>query len=170
MFRVKADFKVVSTKLKDLKKFNQQIRKLDTLASKMRKVVVDDNRKFALLGIDKYERDYAELRPSTIRTRRGSGPPLAPRNGTSRVIRRFYCDYTTSNGQITLNAGWRGADVEWMKYHFSGYRHRSGYRVPARSANGIRPSTMRALKQLAENHFNGLAKNTLRTTPNNGVA
>lgn len=170
MFKVKADFKVLSTRLKDLKTFNKQVKDLSRLADKMKRVIIEDNKKFALLGEDKRQKGYAALRPSTIATRRGNGPPLAPRMGNSRVIKRFYCDADVNNGSITFRAGWRGADVEWMQYHFTGYTHRSGTKVAARNANGIRPETMTRLKKLASDHFKGLAKNTLRTTPNDGVS
>lgn len=170
MFKVKVDFKVVSTRLKDLKTFNKQVKNLSRLAEKMKRVIIEDNKKFALMGEDKRQRGYASLRPSTIETRAGDGPPLAPRRTNSRVVKRFYCDPVVSNGNITFRAGWRGGDVEWMKYHFTGYKHRSGRRVPARNPNGIRPETMTRLKKLASDHFKGLAKNTIRTTPNDGVA
>jgi len=135
MFKVDVNFEPLKKKHVNLKQYQAKIKNPVALAETLKSRIIASNRARALKGNDHKGKPFAPLRPITLATRRGSGPPLAPMRGGSRIVKNFVVDYKISNGKITLTAGWR--DMDFMKYHITGYRHRSGRWVPARNANGV---------------------------------
>ena len=62
---------------------------LETPADLAADIMEDQNEKGALAGVDQYGHTYDPVAPSTMKTRGGSGPPLAPRGAASRVVSDF---------------------------------------------------------------------------------
>jgi hypothetical protein len=99
------------------------------------RIIVEGHREGVLSGTDRYGSGYAPLAPRTLKTRKGDGPPLAPRSLSSRIWTHFY-GYWTGIHQSTaeLVAGWRG--IPWIRFHITG-----GPRLPRRDPAGLRPQT-----------------------------
>lgn len=152
MFQAKIEFEPIRRNALALAGYHARLLNLRPLARKIEQIVIEGNRRAAAAGLDKNDDAYAPLRPSTIATRGGSGPPLAPRGAGSRVVTNFVAKTSVRRGAITVTAGWQG-DTEWMQYHVTGYRHRSGTIVPARNPSGIRPLEMARIQAEVDRHF-----------------
>jgi hypothetical protein len=100
-------------------------------------IVRTGNREGLLAGTDRYGRAMTPLAESTLRRRRGSGPPLVPRGSASRPIRNFVLHWVAAASGWVMVAGWTGmarGGKPWMQYHITG-----GRRLPRRDPAGIRP-------------------------------
>jgi hypothetical protein len=146
-------FKPVSWNVMKLAAFGKRMLNLAPMAKEIETLIIQGNREGAMAGVDKNARAYAPLKPITVQTRRGDGPTLAPRGQTSRVVANFYCKATPSRGKLTVTAGWKGEDAEFLKYHQTGFVSRGGHKVPARNPNGIRPDTMVKIQNCIDRWF-----------------
>ncbi len=106
------------------------------------KIVESDNRRGILAGEDK---DGNPLKPVTPYPGRGSGPPLAPSGGASRVVSDFDAVAVGSGKTGRIAAAW---NVPWLKYH-----------EKTRDIVGIRPrgkaEILRAIRDFLKNHARG---------------
>ena len=155
MIRLQAKFTPKSKAYNTLQAVQKGFDNMDALASQIANIIREGNRRAGLIGVDFNEDEYAELRPATIATRGGSGPPLAPRYATSRVIRNFRVRTTVKKDTLQFSGYW--ISCPWMKYHVTGFRHRSGYQVPSRNAAGIRPKEFDMIKKAINKHFKNKA-------------
>lgn len=108
-------------------------------------IVKAGNREGLLAGTDRYGRPFAPLAESTLKRRRGSGPPLVPRHGQSRPIRNFVVRFVPTSQGWTMIAGWTGMSAggkPWMQYHITGGRN-----LPRRDPSGIRPRDWNKIRQ-----------------------
>jgi hypothetical protein len=100
-------------------------------------IVKDGNREGLLAGTDRYGRAMTPLAESTLKRRRGSGPPLVPRGSASRPIRNFVVNWVSAASGWVMVAGWTGmarGGKPWMQYHITGGKY-----LPRRDPAGIRP-------------------------------
>lgn len=163
MFKFTASFKPVSYNLIKLAKFAKGLATLGSLGKEVCTVLVEENKYWALQGDDKDEKPYAPLKAITLKSRDGDGPPLAPKREASRVITNYYANNKTWRGKLNIQAGWKG-DVDFLKYHFTGYRSRAGNPVPARNPNAIRPQTLAKINTLVDEWFQNTAKAAFNVT------
>lgn len=152
----------------NLKQYKQKIANPAVLANTLQQRMIASNKARALKGNDKDGKPFAPLRPITLATRRGPGKPLSPRGSSSRIIANFYCNYRIVNGKIQLTAGWDNMD--FMKYHITGYRHRSGRWVPARNANGVPANLKKTMLRDAKEFYklDGTVKFNIQEIPEAG--
>lgn len=120
---------------------------LRPLAETLRGIMIEDNRSGLLAGTDRNGKPMAPVRQSTIdRGRGGDGPPLNPRESSSRAVADYDVEIqdNTRGGQ-TLIGGWRG--TPFVKYH-TGVDSRTGR--AERNIVGIRPDGMLAVANALE--------------------
>jgi hypothetical protein len=106
---------------------------------RVRAIVIEGNRAGLLAGTDKQGRPLAPLAPSTLRDRKGTGPPLVPRGEASRFISGFRAEWIEEAGGYVLHCGWAGLDSRDGR-PFAGYHLTGAGRLPKRDVGGIRPS------------------------------
>lgn len=107
-------------------------RNLGPLAARVRARHEASHREMIARGLDPDGRPVAPLAPSTLRRRRGDGPPRAPRGVASRVVAGCEITATASGDALTLRKRWPGfAAARWLN---DGTR-----RMPARPM-GFRPA------------------------------
>ena len=114
---------------------------LSPIAPEVRAILVEGNKRRALAGVDFMGRPYAPLAPSTWRTRKGSGPPLAPRSAQSRVVTEYTVQVTAGPQRLTFVAGW--PNVHFMEYHIHGTS-----RMPRRDPLGFADHELYRIRQL----------------------
>jgi hypothetical protein len=104
---------------------------------KIQQILKDGKREQLLQGVDWRGRPFAPLKPSTLKRRKGSGPPLSPRRGESRSITHYYVlADQVGPGQLRVEADWH---VPWMRHHNTGTKNKDGtQRMAARPAGGFR--------------------------------
>ena len=119
---------------------------LTPLREPVREILVRGNRERALAGTDVQGRRFAPLAPSTLRRRVGTGPPLAPRYQSSRVVTEYEVDIRAGEGQLSFIAGWPG--VSWMEHHHTGTP-----RMPRRDPYGFRQRDLDAVRALLKAHM-----------------
>jgi phage gpG-like protein len=170
MIKLSVSFKPVSANFLKLAGFAKRMMNLQPLAREVETILIQGNKAGALAGVDKLAKPYAPLKPITLQTRVGDGPPLAPRRASSRVVTNFYAEAKPSWGKLQVTAGWRGEDIQFLKYHMTGYKHyKSGNKVPARNPMGIRPETQNQISEAVKRFFRGTAKASFSTTATNTV-
>lgn len=107
---------------------------------RIRSIVVEGNRSGIMAQTDKRGRRLADLAPSTLRNRKGGGPPLVPRGEASRFIANFRAEWIAEAGGYVLHCGWVGLDSKdgrpFGQFHLTGKG-----RLPRRDVGGIRPAT-----------------------------
>jgi hypothetical protein len=119
------------------------------MAERLRVLFVEGKRAQLLAGHDAQGTPFAPLAASTLRYRKGFGPPLVPNEGASKLIAGYVVTITTEPAQIRVEAGWPGLD--WVRYHQSGTR-----RMPQRDPGGFRaPDVAEALRLWKEDIFRG---------------
>lgn len=97
---------------------------------KIQQLLKDGKKEQLLQGVDWQGRPFAPLKPSTLKHRKGSGPPLVPKPD-SRAITHYYVIIDPAGpGQIAVEADWH---VSWMRYHNTGTRN-----MVARPPGGFR--------------------------------
>lgn len=113
---------------------------LDELARRIATILEEDNAVGAATGTDRYGNlieSYAPLAPRTIKARDGGGPPLAPKELSSRIATHYTTEVVTNSpNSHTVYAGWEF--MGWLWAHLSG---NEGRNLPRRDIGGIRPST-----------------------------
>lgn len=114
---------------------------LSPIAGDVRAILTEGNKRRALAGIDFMGRPYAPLAPSTWASRKGSGPPLAPRSAQSRVVTDYTVQVTADPGRLTFAASW--PDVPFMEYHIHGTR-----RMPRRDPLGFADTELYQVRHL----------------------
>jgi hypothetical protein len=118
---------------------------LTPLREPVRQILVDGNRERSLAGTDPQGRSFASLAASTLRRRRGSGPPLAPRGAQSRVVTAYEVDVLAGAGRLTFTGSW--PSLPWMEYHHTGTA-----RMPARNPYGFRQQDLDEVRDLLVRH------------------
>jgi hypothetical protein len=122
---------------------------LTPLREPVRQVLIQGNRARAVAGTDvegiPYE-DYAPLAPSTLRRRRGDGPPLAPRYANSRIVTAYEVDVQVGTGRLSFIGGWPA--LPWMEYHHTGTA-----RMPRRDPYGFTVKTLEEVRTLLREHY-----------------
>jgi hypothetical protein len=122
---------------------------LTPLREPVRQVLIQGNRVRAVAGTDvegiPYE-DYAPLAPSTLRRRRGDGPPLAPRYANSRIVTAYEVDVTAGTGRMSFTGSW--PSLPWMEYHHTGTA-----RMPRRDPYGFTAKTLEEVRTLLREHY-----------------
>lgn len=119
---------------------------LSPLRDPVRTILVQGNRERALAGTDAQGRRFAPLASSTLKRRKGSGPPLAPRREASRVVTGYSVNVQAGPGRLTFAASWPGQP--WMEYHARG-----GGRLPRRDSYGFRQQELEKVKDLLRQHI-----------------
>ncbi|MDB5350177.1 MAG: hypothetical protein JWN86_1424 [Planctomycetota bacterium] len=111
---------------------------LEAIHSTIVDAIHDANRADRLDGVDKDGIALAPLAASTLKSRKGTGPPLAEHGPDARVIRNLVVDLEFEPNLMSIRLMWPGC--EWLKYHADG----SG-RLPVRDILGMRPMTIALL-------------------------
>jgi hypothetical protein len=119
---------------------------LTPLREPVKQVLIRGNRERALAGTDAQGRDFDELAPSTLKRRRGSGKPLAPRGAQSRVVTAYEVDVTAGTGRLSFIGGW--PSLPWMEYHHTGTA-----RMPRRDPYGFTAKTLERVRELLREHY-----------------
>lgn len=101
--------------------------------------ITEDNRRGVLAGIDGYGHPMAPLAPSTIKHRKGTGPPLAPMGAASRVIANFRTAYGRDGEKWVAFGAWENVlskrGIPFLPFHFQG---RPALNLPRRDLAHIR--------------------------------
>jgi hypothetical protein len=128
----------------------------------VKKAVVEGHKEGILAGTDKMGRRLAPLAPSTLKNRKGTGPPLAPQFAAARVISSLQVDWQRASGISVMVAKFVGMDSKagrpFMQYHMTGA---PAVNLPKRDVGGIRPKTWQVLMRLHRE----MAARILRGTP-----
>jgi hypothetical protein len=119
---------------------------LTPLREPVRQILVDGNRERSLAGTDPQGRSFASLAASTLRRRRGTGPPLAPRGAQSRVVTAYEVDVQAGTGRLDFVASW--PSLPWIEYHVTGGRY-----LPVRNPFGFRSKDLEAIRELLSDHI-----------------
>lgn len=86
----------------------QRSQDLSALREPIRQRFVEGNREAVLSGKSPTGQAVAALRPSTLKRRKGTGPPRAPRRESSRVIANYVVTVQEGPGGLTFTGGWPG--------------------------------------------------------------
>lgn len=98
---------------------------------KIQRIFLDGKKEQLLRGVDWRGKRFERLKPSTLKRRKGKGPPLVPRGEDSRPITHYYVIVDPAGpGRVAVEADWH---LPWMKYHNSGTKN-----MAARPAGGFR--------------------------------
>lgn len=125
-----------------------RIRNLKVLEPKLRDIFIRGKREHLLQGMSAEGLRFAPLKPSTLRQRRGGGPPLSPQFGSSEIIVAYRVDITFAENSVTVTGGW---PMDWVHYHVTGTSH-----MARRDPGGFREQDKReALRVTREYIFNG---------------
>lgn len=101
----------------------------------VREIVVRGHADTLLSGKDGRGQPMAPLSFNTIRSRKGSGPPLVPHGEQSRLIRNFDTLWDRDDDRTWVLER-RIGGVPWARYHISGTRN-----MPKRDYSAIAPIT-----------------------------
>jgi hypothetical protein len=104
---------------------------LSPIKEPVRKILVEGNKARALAGVNAQGQAFAPLAASTLRYRRGTGPPLAPRGTQSRVVTQYVVNVTAGVGRLSFTGAW--PSVHFMEFHATGTRY-----MPRRDPYGFR--------------------------------
>jgi hypothetical protein len=108
-----------------------RVQNLGPVKQLVERIFVAGKREQLERGVDSLGRSFAPLAASTVKTRGGTGPPLAPRRAASRIEARYEAHATVEATKVKVSAGWPGLD--WVRYHVTGTR-----RMPRRDPSGFR--------------------------------
>ncbi len=89
-----------------LRRIEEQAGNLAPLAERARQVLFDGNKAIILDGETPAGKPVAPLKASTLRRRKGTGPPRAPRGAASRIISGYVVAASSAPGELTLTGGW----------------------------------------------------------------
>lgn len=118
---------------------------LSPLRDPIRRILVEGNRSRALAGVDAQGQPFAPLAPSTLRRRKGGGPPLAPLYSASRVVSQYVVDVQAGPGRLSFTGAW--PRQRWMEYHHTGTR-----RMPRRDPYGFRRQDLDAIRPMLNDY------------------
>jgi|SRR6185312_3648163 len=121
----------------------------------LQRIAWQDNRDGLLAGTDRDGRKFAPLAASTLRRRKGTGPPLVPMREQSRLIANYRV------GSIAMGAGtakiigyWEDVlskkGVPFIQFHITGTS-----RMPKRNPDGLRPAGMAKMSQALKDWIKG---------------
>jgi hypothetical protein len=108
-----------------------RIQDLSAVRPQVEQIFVAGKREQLERGVDCHGSPFAPLAESTLKSRGGTGPPLAPRRAASRIESGYVATATVSPTRIKVSAGWPGLD--WVRHHVTG-----GRRLPRRDPSGFR--------------------------------
>ncbi|WP_165071821.1 hypothetical protein [Paludisphaera rhizosphaerae] len=109
---------------------------LSPLEPRLRQIYTDGKREQLLQGKDAQGGDFVPVKPSTVKTRGGAGPPLAPHGEASWIVSGYRVWFERIPATLRIIAGW---SLDWVKYHEAGTRH-----MPKRDPGGFREQDRRA--------------------------
>lgn len=140
--------------LSEIERFKRRLDLFD-VTKQIRDVILEDNTTARLAGIDADGLATLPLSPATLADpRRGPGPPLVPREVSSRAISNFEVDIQreggTNDNSYRIEAGW--PSFPQIQFHVTGYLHHGGSVVPARNPMGIRPEAMVRIEDLFDSY------------------
>jgi len=100
-----------------------------------------DNMAARMLGVDKDDQPFARLRPATLRTRAGTGPPLAPMEMSSRIV--------SGLEMSRVDLGIDGVDVvgAWPSMPFLIHHVTGTVHMASRDPVGVRPQGWAEIEQ-----------------------
>lgn len=102
---------------------------------KIQQILKDGKKEQLLQGVDWRGRKFAPLKASTLKKRRGKGPPLSPRYAESRFVTHYYVLVDPAGpGQVAIEADW---SLSFSRYHNTGTKH-----MAARPPGGFRSKDM----------------------------
>lgn len=122
--------------LRKYRGIQERLDDLSPLEPRLREIYTDGKREQLLQGRGTQGDDFAPVKASTIKTRGGSGPPLAPHGEASRIVSGFQVLFERVPATLRIVAGW---SLDWVKYHKTGTRH-----MPKRDPGGFREQDRRA--------------------------
>lgn len=114
---------------------------LSPLGEPVRRVLWEGNRERALAGENAQGVRFAPLAASTLKHRKGTGPPGAPRGASSRVVTGYVVSVIAAVGRLSFTGSWPGLD--WIKYHATGTK-----RMPQRDPFGFRQRDLDKVRQM----------------------
>ena len=105
----------------------------------------EDNRDGLLAGKDKDGQRFAPLAASTLKYRKGTGPPLIPNRTRSRMIANYgVTSFRRSDGNWVILGAWRNVlskkGVPFIPFHADGTRF-----MARRDLVGVRPEGKRKI-------------------------
>lgn len=112
---------------------------LSPLAAPVRDLVSQDNREAIMAGQDCDGHRVADLSPWTIATRKGTGPPRAPRGTSSRMVADLVVSVLSGVGRLSYTKSW---PMDWVRFHMDGTR-----KMPRRDPSGVRPAARAAIHE-----------------------
>jgi len=118
---------------------------LSPLKEPIRQVLWEGNKIRSLRGVDVQGNKFAPLAISTLRNRKGFGPPLAPHWSDSRVVTQYVVNVQAGVGRLSFTGAWPG--LYWMEYHQTGTRH-----MPARPPYGFRKIDIDAIRPMLNSY------------------
>jgi len=87
-------------------------------AEPVRERLWDANRDVILAGVSPgTTRPVAALAPSTLKRRKGGGPPRAPRGVASRIVSGCVVSVTAGPGRLCYMKSWRGGEHAGAQRH-----------------------------------------------------
>lgn len=108
---------------------------LTPLAETISQMMWADRIDAQLRGQDGFGQPLEALAASTLKKRKGSGWPLSPFDGSSRVVTNYSVEILPiSTTSILLSGTWEG--IPWLIYHLEGDGH-----LPVRDIAHVRPET-----------------------------
>lgn len=111
-----------------------------------------DNYYRAVNGLDRNGVPLQPLKNPSDPRRPGSGPPLAPRGASSRIVTAFEVDVLGEPGHRTYVAGWNSS-ADFLKYHVSGTRY-----LPVRDVAGITPLGREEIRAIVRDELSQIGK------------
>lgn len=121
---------------------------LTPIQNDVRQILVNGNRERALAGTNAQGVPFASLAPSTLKHRRGKGPPQAPRGAGSQIVTGYVVQVTAGPGELRIIASW--PDLPWIPYHVDGTPH-----MPARNPMGYRQQDLEKIRALMNGYVMG---------------
>jgi hypothetical protein len=118
---------------------------LSPLAAPVRERLVEGNRAAVLAGVSPDGRPVAPLAASTLKRRRGTGPPRAPRGAASRVVAGYVVAVDAGPGRLTFTGS-------WPAFPQVDYLDRGTRRMPPRPTYGFRGEDLDAVRAMLRGH------------------
>ena len=125
-------------------------REYQDFRSNLRRTVLDGHRRMVLAGKNAAGQDLAKLAPSTLKGRKGSGPPTAPRGASSRIITQYRADFSQQGRDWVLSRSWFGfAAAKFLTWGARRTtRKGNAWALPARNTSGIDAATHAEIRKL----------------------
>lgn len=143
------------SELKGLRDFRPD---LSGLRQPITQTIQEEHRRARLAGLDRFGKPLAPLAPSTLKTRDGNGPPLAPHEAGSRVVNNFVVNVEPTSNGVRIEAGYVG--MPWIRYHAQG-----AGRLPVRDVIGLQPEAELRVERLVLNEIDNQVLTAMRRRP-----